>query len=503
MDSLKLFVCPTHDTLTLYWDKPESAAAQQTYTVTLDGRGIVQTTCTHCTIEGLAPKTRYELGVTCETEAGTISLTAQAETTARRRRIDVTQPPYGARGDGQTLNTAALQRAFDDCGKGDCVYFPAGVYMTGALRGHSDMEILLDEGAVLQGTANVEDYLPRIPSRFEGYEMACYSSVLNFGHMDHASGPNCENVLIHGRGTIASGGQMLCLRVIDSERERLKDYLAENAALVATCENDHTIPGRVRPRLINLSNCRNVRISGLTLQNGASWNVHMIYCDEVVTDHCVFRSEGVWNGDGWAPDSSEHCTLFASAFYTGDDAVAIKSGKNPEGNVIARPSRHIRVFDCTSAFGHGIVMGSEMSGGIEDVRIWDCDLRVSMSGLEIKATKKRGGYVRDILVRDCVMPRVMMHAVPYNDDGVGAPVPPVLSDCRFERLTLTGLYQAAHDGGDMRPCSAIELTGFDVPGHEIDRIAFRNVVIANSALGVEMKHVKHVTLENIACIEEV
>lgn len=204
-----------------------------------------------------------------------------------------------------------------------------------------------------------------------------------------------------------------------------------------------------------------------------------------------------------AQTTCTHCTLFASAFYTGDDAVAIESGKNPEGNVIARPSRHIRVFDCTSAFGHAIVMGSAMSGGIEDVRIWDCDLRVSMSGLEIKATQKRGGYVRDILVRDCVMPRVMMHAVPYNDDGIAAPVPPVLSDCRFERLTLTGLYQAAHDGGDMRPCSAIGLTGFDVPGHEIDRIAFRDVAIANGALGVEMKHVKHVTLENIACLEEV
>ena len=216
MDSPKLFVCPTHDTLTLYWDKPESAAPQQTYTVTIDGREAAGTTCTHCTLEGLAPETGYALGVTCQTQEGTVCLTAQAETTARRRRLDVTQPPYAACGDGRTLNTAVLQRAFDDCGEGDCVYFPAGVYMTGALRGHSNMEIELSEGAVLQGTANVEDYLPRIPSRFEGYEMECYSSVLNFGRMDHTAGPNCENVLIHRRGTIATGGQTLCLRVIDS-----------------------------------------------------------------------------------------------------------------------------------------------------------------------------------------------------------------------------------------------------------------------------------------------
>ena len=82
-----------------------------------------------------------------------------------------------------------------------------------------------------------------------------------------------------------------------------------------------------KPRDAAGPNCRDVRITGLTLQNGASWNVHMIYSRNIVTDHCVFRSEGVWNGDGWDPDSSEDCTLFACRFFTGDDAVAIKSNK--------------------------------------------------------------------------------------------------------------------------------------------------------------------------------
>lgn len=498
-----LHILATDSAITLWWDKPEKAAAKQTYTVLVNGKKAAEVSHTHFTVDGLAPDTRLSFEVICEMENEPFRLAAEGATKPARRRIDVTKAPYFAKGDGVTLNTAALQKAFDDCTADTCICFPAGVYMTGALRGHSDMEIWLDEGAVLQGTANVEDYLPRIRSRFEGTEMECYSSVLNFGELDHASGPNCENVLIHGKGRIASGGQMLALRVIDSERERLKDYLAANAALVATCENDHTIPGRVRPRLINLSNCKNVRISGLELCNGACWNVHMIYCDGIVTDHCTFRSEGVWNGDGWDPDSSENCTLFASRFYTGDDAVAIKSGKNPEGNIINRPTRHIRVFDCYSAFGHGIVIGSEMSGGVEDVAIWDCDLRVSMSGFEIKATKKRGGYVRHVSVRDCVIPRVMMHSVLYNDDGVGAKAPPVLSDCLFERLTLTGSYQASHDGGDMRPCAPIELIGFDVPGHEIRGVTFRNVTIANDAQGVVMKYTKNITLENITCQQEV
>ena len=267
--------------------------------------------------------------------------------------------------------------------------------------------------------------------------MRCYSSLLNAGDMNHKTGPNCRNIIIRGRGTICGGGQELARKIIEDERARIKSFLDDNRELVESCENSDTIPGRVRPRLINLSNCENVWISGITLKNGPSWNVHMIYCDDIQTDHCTFVSEGVWNGDGWDPDSSTNCTLFASEFSTGDDAVAIKSGKNPEGNEINRPCAHIRVFDCRSDCGHGICIGSEMSGGVEDVQIWDCDLANSLSGIEIKATPKRGGYVRGVTVRDCITPRVMLHSVPYNDDGVPAGAPPKLEHCFFERLTLT------------------------------------------------------------------
>lgn len=415
-----LHALPTAHSITLWWDKPDHAAARQEYVICIDGCEAARVEKTHFAAENLAPDAEHAFTMTCVMGEETLTLRACAR--ALPRRIDVTQPPYRALGDGQMLNTAALQQAFDDCGAEDCVYFPAGVYMTGALRGHSDMEIYLEEGAVLQGTAEIADYLPRIPSRFEGTEMMCYSSLLSFGHLDHASGPNCENVLIHGHGKIASGGHTLAWRIIEDERMRLKDCIASLGDRVLECESSHTIPDPVRPRLINMSSCRDIRLSGLTLENGASWNVHMIYCDGITTDHCTLRSQGVWNGDGRDPDSSENCTIFACRFYTGDDAVAIKSGKNPEGNMIARPSRHIRVFDCFSAYGYGVVMGSEMSGGIEDVRIWDCDLRVSMFGIEIKATKKRGGYVRHISARDCVIPRLMMHAVGCNDDGAGAPV---------------------------------------------------------------------------------
>ncbi len=495
------------DYITLYWDKPQAAAAVR-YRILVDGKPAGNTGKTHFTITGLVPETEYFLqiegGLAAE-EADGLAVPVQMRLTTRRekRRLDVTKAPYCAAGDGKSMDTKALQQAFDDCKADEAVYLPAGVYLTGALRMHSDMELYLEEGAVLQGTDVVEDYLPRIKSRFEGIENESYSSLLNLGELDHKGDYNCSNVVIRGKGTIASGGRVLAERVIASERERLADYLAELGDRIRECEKPETIPGRVRPRLVNMSNCQNIVISGVTLKNGASWNVHMIYSDNIVTNDCTFYSEDVWNGDGWDPDSSTNCTIFGCRFYTGDDSVAIKSGKNPEGNEIGRSTKHIRVFDCSCAFGHGIAIGSEMSGGVEDVQIWDCDMSNSLCGIEIKGTKKRGGYVRDVHVRDCATARVMFHAVGYNDDGVGAPEPPVFEDCSFEGVSITGEYFDRHT--DTRAeCEAIELVGFDAPGHELRRILFRDIVIGKEGSSrrqtIALQLCRDITFERVSCL---
>jgi len=414
----------TSDSITVYFDKPKNLPEKYKYQIFLNGKTAGESDKTHFLIEGLNSNTCYNVQVKVLESGKELaeSLIFRLHTNAVGKRLDVTKAPYMAAGDGNVMDTQAVQRAIDDCRAGDVVYFPAGIYKTGALRLHSNMELYLEEGAILQGTDNPKDYLPRIWSRFEGTELSCYSSLLNMGSLDHKSGPNCENILIRGKGTIASGGRILAERVIASETERLKDELAALGDQIREYEKPETIPGRVRPRLINISNCKNVRISGVTLKNGASWNVHMTYSDGIVTDHCRFYSEDVWNGDGWDPDSSSNCTIFGCVFYTGDDSVAVKSGKNLEENEIGRPSRNIKIFDCRCAFGHGITIGSEMSGGVEDIKIWDCDMGDSLCGIEIKGTEKRGGYVRNVQVMDCRVSRLLFHSVGYNDDGIGAGV---------------------------------------------------------------------------------
>ena len=485
---MKLYHAATPTALTLWWEQPENAAANQQYTVTLDGKTIYTGDHTHCTAEGLTPASLHRAALWMD---GSCLAESDAQTEAAYKAHSVAD--FGAVGDGKTLNTAAIQRAIDACGPHEEVLLPAGIYLTGALRLHSDMALHLEKGAVLQGTDEPADYLSKIASRFEGIEMECYQSLLNLGQMDHAAGPNSGSVLIYGEGTISGGGQPLAMRIIEAEQRRLQAYIASLGDKIKEYENDHTIAGRARGRLINLSNCEHVRITGLTLQNGASWNVHMLYSRDIITDHCVFNSEGVWNGDGWDPDSSEDCTLFASEFHTGDDSVAIKSGKNPEGNIINRPTRRIRIFDCKSEYGLGVAIGSEMSGGVEDVKIWHCDLARSLYGVQIKATKKRGGYVRNISVSDSVLSRFLACAVLYNDDGEGSSVPPEFSGFTCRRVRMTGWARDYWEKED-HAVPGIDLSGFDVPGYEVRRAAFLDCVLPTDGT-IRLKHCKDVKLE--------
>ncbi|MBO5280242.1 MAG: glycoside hydrolase family 28 protein [Clostridia bacterium] len=488
----------TSSSITLFWDKPKEATRETVYEVLANGEKVGETCKTHFTLEDLESSTSFNIEI--KSHIGNFAV--KATTNAQKCKLDVTKAPYFAKADGKTLNTAVLQKAIDDCTSDRVLYFPAGTYMTGALRLHSDMEIYLEEGAILQGTEDPEDYLPRIWSRFEGTELSCYSSVLNLGELDRGGGYSCKNVLIHGKGMIASGGQILGDKIIKIERELLKDYLAELGDKIKECENNDTIPGRVRPRLINMSNAQNVVLSGLTFKNGCCWNIHMIYSDNIVTNDCTFISEGVHNGDGWDPDSSTNCTIFGCTFFTGDDSVAIKSGKNPEGNLINKPCRHIRVFDCVTKYGHGICMGSEMSGGIEDVYIWDCDLGNSVYGIEIKGTKKRGGFVRDVHVRDCDLPRILFHSVGYNDDGISAGVAPIFENCSFEGVKLRGVFQ------DMKkvftPCEAILLSGFDEPGHELRNIEFSDVTLGDpehpTTQTLSLRLCEGISFKNVKCL---
>lgn len=463
----------TSNEIVIYWDKPENATKTTSYTIYLNDALVGSTSKTHGKVSELKPDTEYKLSIVNNDNDEKKDIICK--TRVLKKRIDVVKD-FNAVNDGETLNTKAIQNAIDACTENDELYFPQGVYLTGALKLHSNMDIYLEEGAVLQGTSDLKDYSPKIKSRFEGYEMECYQSLLNLGDLDHTAGPNCENILIYGKGAIYGGGAELAKSIARSETERLREYIESLGDRIKEYEKPETIASRARGRLINMSNCKNVWLHGLDLGRAPSWNVHFIYSDEIYTDECTFYSEGIWNGDGWDPDSSTNSTIFNCKFFTEDDSVAIKSGKNPEGNVINRPTKNIRVFDCVTSFGHGICMGSEMSGGIEDIRIWDCEVGPTWSGIEIKATKKRGGYVKNIYVRDVTASHIQVHSVGYNDDGIGAKEPPIFENCHFKNMRLLGKFLDNNAGkNEWHDCPAIHVQGFDVPGYEARNMTFTNI----------------------------
>ena len=195
------------DSITLYWERPQGRVGT-TYEIYFkdanhteaDFAFVGSTQKTHYTIENLQANTQYKILVKgiyqvdmalTEDESESVQIekkikqqTITVHTFNRSVVIDITKTPYNAVGDGKILNTKAIQSAIDDCPKDGCVMIPSGTFMTGALRLHSDMELYLAKGAVLQGTANPEDYLPRIWSRFDGTEIEWYISFLNKGGHD-------------------------------------------------------------------------------------------------------------------------------------------------------------------------------------------------------------------------------------------------------------------------------------------------------------------------------
>ncbi len=478
----------------------------QCFQVERDGVECYQTTNSHYNFTSLKEKTDYTFtlkimnGDKMVETVDSVTLT----TLPAKIRIDVTQAPYYALGDGKTLNTAAIQKALNDCDSNHAVYIPAGVFLTGALTMPSNTELYLADEAVLQGTDNPSDYLPKIKSRFEGWEMMCYRSLINTGELDHTKGCTTENIVIRG-GKILGGGNALRKNIIATERAYfLKLHGLENEpspdALYAS-----VLPGRTRGRLLCCCNTKNIIVANTVIGNAPAWNLQFIYCEDVVTCSSTIVSHKISNGDGWDPDSSTNCVIFGVEFDTGDDCVAVKSGKNPEGYYIGRPTEHVRVFDCHSAEGHGIAIGSEMSGGVEDVKIWNIKIDLGV-GIYIKTREVRGGYVKDVGIYNCDVGLLQIGEYKCVDDGERAPQIATVSDIELQDLTLNGILVFTSNTDRREAEDAVSIVGGS-KANPVKNLTMKNIVLKHRSMTpyqmLALKNVEHVSFENIICAGEV
>jgi exo-poly-alpha-galacturonosidase len=237
-----------------------------------------------------------------------------------------------------------------------------------------------------------------------------------------------------------------------------------------------------------LMNCQDVSISNLTISEPPSWTIHYIYSNNVTCHDLNIITYGIANGDGIDPDSSTDCFIFNCGFDTGDDCIAIKSGKNPEGFFVAKPTKNVRVTDCEFKRGHGISIGSEMSGGVSDVLVQDCKAGNLLHGMQIKGTKDRGGYVRNVTVVDCELRQItVFSALGYNNDGEPAPEVP-----RFENFTFRNINMSAASTKE----PVIDINGFKEKGHRLRNVVFSKIVLPNNSR-VVVNDAEHIKFEEV------
>lgn len=357
------------------------------------------------------------------------------------RHFDITD--FGALGDGTTLNTHAFAAAIDACAQngGGQVFVPAGRFLTGAIYLKSNMELHLSEGATVLFSTETRDY-PIVFTRYEGLELMNYSPLV------YAFG--AKNIAITGSGTLDgqghdwwswSGGARF------GWREGMPNQRAARLTLAQMAEDHVPVEQRVfgdghylRPNLIQVYNCENVLIEGVKLRNSPCWNIHPVQCRNVIVRGVDVFGHGP-NNDGCDPESVDHMLIEDCTFDTGDDCIAIKSGRNADGRRLAMPSQNILIRNCRMKDGHGgVVIGSEISGGVRWVFAEKCrmDSPDLWYALRFKNNAMRGGVLENIYARDISVGQVGKAVITCDfnyEEGAKGAFKPVLRHVVIERLT--------------------------------------------------------------------
>jgi polygalacturonase len=299
-------------------------------------------------------------------------------TAQREGRIAFNVKEYGAIGDGQSLDTSAIQSTIDACYAqgGGTVVVPAGTYVVGSLFLHSNITLFLDAGATLLGSENPADY-PIVEGRWEGKTQPTYAPLI--------TGHNLDTIAVVGRGTIDGRGACWWRRF-----------------------QDKTIQ-YPRPRLISFMHCANVLIEGITVTNSPSWTITPVWCDNVTIHKVTVKNPADSpNTDGINPDSCNHVHISDCYISVGDDCITIKSGVETDRPEKLLPCQNITITNCTMADGHGgVVIGSEMSGDVRNVVISNCVFIGTDRGIRLKSRRGRGGVVEDVRVINIVMTDVL------------------------------------------------------------------------------------------------
>ncbi|GAB6011654.1 glycoside hydrolase family 28 protein [Viscerimonas tarda] len=433
---------------------------------------------------------------------------------------------FGGVGDGIVLNTGAFAKAVAalEAKGGGTLIVPSGVWLTGPIVLKSNINLHLQNRAILLFSPD-KDLYPIVETVFEGLDTRrCQSPI---------SARNAVNVAITGNGAIDGNGQvwrpLKKQKVSDgfwksatsaSGTFKRADYWMPSAAyLHADTISDMNVPKNIktdaewmairdflRPVMISFMECKGVYLNGVIFQNSPAWNIHPLMCENVIIDGIQVRNAAyAQNGDGLDLESCKNSIIVNSSFDVGDDGICIKSGKGVDGRKRNRPCENLIVDNCTVFQGHGgFVVGSEMSGGVKNIKLSNCQFLGTDVGLRFKSTRGRGGVVENIYVTNINMFDINTEPLLFDlyyggksaseslADGDKTPVeaslPPVDETTpSFRNIFIKDIV-----------CSSARRAMFfnGLPEHNINNINIENVTI-HSTIGAELSESDNITLKNI------
>jgi polygalacturonase len=445
--------------------------------------------------------------------------------------ISITQ--YGGAGDGVTLNTQAFADAMQALSEkgGGTLRVPSGIWYTGPIVFQSNINLYLEKGALILFTEDKNAY-PLIETSFEGLETRrCQSPI---------SGYRLENVAITGEGTINGGGEswrpLKKGKVTENHWKSVvksggvlkhPDYwLPSESALRGdiVSENNLNVPNRplseeewlsikdfLRPVMISFRECKNVLLEGVLFENSPSWNIHPFMCENLIVDG-IFARNPVYaqNGDGLDVESCKNVLIVNSTFDVGDDAICLKSGKDADGRKRGKPAENVIVDNCKVFKGHGgFVVGSEMSGGVRNVSITNCQFMGTDVGLRFKSARGRGGVVENIYADNINMFDIITDSFLFDlyyggksasealEDGDVVPIDDNIPAVTEETPVFRNIYVTGMVSRNAR--RALFFNG--LPEMNIENIRVENAYIT-AKYGAELSESKNIVLNNLTIIPE-
>lgn len=455
-------------------------------------------------------KIKWGLGIICLLWWGSV----QAE------RVDMLSG--GAQADGKTLNTALINSTIERLSAqgGGTLFFPAGTYLTGAIRLKSNITLDLEAGAVLLFSDNFDDYLPFVEMRHEGVLMKSFCPLL------YAQGE--ENITIKGEGTLDGQGKAWWtefFRIYVDLKEHGKRDLNKYQPMWEEANRDYrlyeltnedyksTLDRRFfRPSFIQPLHCKNVRIEGVKIINSPFWTVNPEFCENVTVTGVTIINPPSPNTDGINPSSCKDVHISDCHISVGDDCITLKSGRDAQARQIAVPCENITITNCTMLSGHGgVVIGSEMSGDVRKVTISNCVFDGTDRGIRIKSTRGRGGVVEEICVDNIVMKNIQREAIILNLFYSKMPEEPLsertpsFRNIRISNMIATQVKTACRIAGiEEMPVSDIAFTNLHIEaenGMDLDRV--KNLELSNVRVDArkgnafKLRHIENGMLNNV------